>query len=165
MAITPTFRMADIDKFIENKFQRIDQAIISRFQFIGEAFVKNARENGEYKDQTGNLRNSIGYIILKDGVEIKSNFKKSATVVALTKNGKQKTTTGATDGLNKGMAYARELGQKHLKGYCLIVVAGMEYAMAVEARGKDVLTASGITAKNDLKRAIESLKNKINLMK
>jgi hypothetical protein len=43
----------------------------------------------------------------------------------------------------------------------LIVVAGMDYAAAVESRGKDVLTASSIKAKNELKQAIKDLKRKV----
>ena len=41
----------------------------------GEKFIEVARRSGSYKDQTGNLRSSIGYIIAKDGEVVTENFK------------------------------------------------------------------------------------------
>lgn len=161
MALIPRF---NINKILVERLERIDQVILEQLQFIGETFVKNARLNGDYDDQTGNLRSSIGYVILKNGEQIDENFE---TVPPKNVGKKSK---NKVSGDKKGDQVAREviyeIAQRFssVQGYVLIVVAGMEYAAAVEAKGRDVLTASSITAKNDLKIAIEALKGKIKLM-
>lgn len=127
---------------------RIDQAIIMRFSYIGEQFVINARNNATFTDVTGNLRSSIGYIVLKNGRQVAiSGFD---------------TVKEGSKGTKEGKAYIRRLKAQYPTGYVLIVVAGMEYAAAVEARGKDVLTASSIIAQNQLKDAIKAIKRNIN---
>jgi hypothetical protein len=149
MGLKAKFTKADIAKMMKIKLANLEQLIINRLIFIGETFVRNARLNGNYGDVTGNLRSSIGYIILKNGVKIKENFEKS-------EKGSDKQT-----GVNKAKSLINELKADFLEGYTLIVVAGMDYAATVESRGKDVLTASSIIAKNDLKKAIKSIKQKL----
>lgn len=46
-------------------------------QRTGEEFVKIARLEGNYIDHTGNLRSSIGYVIVKDGRIVGKNFQLS----------------------------------------------------------------------------------------
>lgn len=41
-----------------------------------------------------------------------------------------------------------------------IGVAGMDYALLVEAKGRDVITASAIAAKSDLEKALNNLSGK-----
>lgn len=118
--------------------------IVSRFQQIGEEAVKVARKMGSYHDITGNLRSSIGYIILVDGKVVT--------------NGAPVRFSGSKGNGEKGEAAANELLQK-LKskfawGIVLILCAGMEYAAFVEnVKGKDVLTSAQHLA--------ESLMNKL----
>lgn len=150
--LIPKFTKADIQKMMADRMLRIDAAIVLRLRRVGETFVKNARENGQYNDITGNLRNSIGYVVLRDGVQLYQDFRRAAKV------GKG---SGKKDGVNAARDLAFEIAQNFPRGYVLIVVAGMEYAAAVESRGKDVLTASSIIAKNDLQNAIKSLSGKI----
>lgn len=154
--IVPAFTKEDFTRMVQERMLRIDQALVLRLKRIGETFVKNAREKGTYNDVTGNLRNSVGYVILRDGVQLSENFKQSASVT-----GGGKKSKGSKDGVNTGRDFAYEVARNFPKGYVLIVVAGMEYAASVEARGKDVLTASSITAKNDLRIAIAELSKKI----
>lgn len=142
----PKFNKADITKALNEKKELIRQAIILRLKRIGEEFIKNARENGTYKDRTGNLRNSIGYVILENGVQLFESFPGTKT------KGRQKS--------KKAIEAAKE-GLAGVKGFVLIVVAGMEYAAAVESRGRDVLTASSKIAENDLKIAIQKISSKI----
>lgn len=149
MGITPRFSKSDVNRMFMIKLQRIETVIINRLIQVGEKFVINARNNGNYLDQTGNLRSSIGYIILKNGRTIHENFE-------LSNKGTDKRT-----GVNKGKSFINQLKANFSTGYVLIVVAGMDYAAAVESRGKDVLTASAITAKNDLQRAISEIKRKV----
>lgn len=138
---------SEVARMIKIKTDRIDHAILSRLQYIGETFVNNARNNNTYLDQTGNLRSSIGYIILKNGKVTFENYKESNRG------------TDKKRGVSIAKKLTAELKSELGKGYVLIVVAGMDYAAAVESRGKDVLTASSIIAKKQLKDAIENFKN------
>lgn len=147
MGIKPTFSKADVKAMFDDKFKRLDKVIIDRLQYIGETFVNNARLNGTYLDQTGNLRSSIGFIVMKNGEVLVENFEASS-------NGTDKQT-----GIATGKEYIRVLMSEKEKGYVLIVVAGMNYASAVESKNKDVLTSSAIIAKQDVLKAIESFKN------
>lgn len=152
MKFIPKWNNADIDKIISEQIDRVKQAVIMRFQFIGERFVTNARLNGTYNDITANLRSSIGYVILKDGVQLFDNFQQA---------GKSVKGTGAGKGVKTAQTVAEGVASKYSKGLVLICVAGMEYAAAVEARGRDVITGSSLTAKTDLKNAIEQIQAKI----
>lgn len=150
MAIKPKFKKSDFNKLGVAMIQRIENAILSRFEYIGETFVNNARSKsraeGGFGNITGNLRSSISYMILKDGKSVKENFEKSG-------NG--------NDGIQTSKALLRELKAKFNTGYVLIVVAGMKYAASVESRGLDVITGSSLIAEKELREAIEGLKRKV----
>lgn len=147
MGIKPVFKMSDIKKHILKGAKLIDEAIVLRFTYIGEQFVKDARNNANFGDITGNLRSSIGYIVLRNGKRV------GGSVFEVVKKG--------TKGVKSGKSLISELRAQFSTGYVLIVVAGMDYAAAVESRGKDVLTASSITAKNSLKAAMISISQKL----
>lgn len=160
------FSIQSINKYINDKSGQIESAIISRLKYVGETFVKNARNNGNYKDVTGNLRSSIGYILGKNGVILSENFERSGHIQTTIKSGKNKgkirlTKAKTDEGLNKGRELAQEILDEHSRGVVLICVAGMSYAAAVESLGYDVITNSSITAKNDLISAMKTLNNKI----
>jgi hypothetical protein len=138
MGLKAKFTQSDLDNMFAVKLARIEDAIMSRLQYIGETFVNNARANGTYNDITGNLRSSVCYVVLKNGA------KKSPGTIP----------QGGSEHMAKMIA-------EHSRGWVLIVVAGMDYAAAVESKGKDVLTASSIIAKAQLKQAITSFKNKL----
>lgn len=154
VVIVPKFDKASLLKSLRQKVERLNGRVLFDLQVIGESFVTNARNNGEYQDRTGNLRSSIGYIILKDGKQVSGAFPGDKS-----------------DGVQKAEAMVRRLmGEDFVpvKGYVLIVVAGMDYAWAVETgyRGDredgpmfvtpyDVLSNSGEQAKKDLLEVIE----------
>ena len=149
MGLKPKFSKDDVRQMFNIKLQRIEDVIISRLNLIGLSFFKNARENGTYNNITGNLRSSIGYIVLKNGKTVQQNFEASD-------KGSDKAT-----GLSAGRSYANEVKKKFGRGYVLICVAGMQYAASVESKGKDVITASAITAKNDLIASTARFKRKV----
>lgn len=128
----------------------ITDFIVSRFQQIGEEAVKRAREMGNYHDITGNLRSSIGYIVLVDGKVVT--------------NGVPVRFSGTKGNGEKGEAAANELLQK-LKskfpwGIVLILCAGMEYAAFVEnVKGKDVLTSAEHLAESLMKQLLKGIIN------
>nr|DAP21718.1 MAG TPA: hypothetical protein [Caudoviricetes sp.] len=114
--------------------KRIHKAMITVLQYIGEECVRQARENGNYIDHTGNLRNSIGYVLLCDGNIISSNFEERVQSTVVNKaNGM---------GVLEGKKLAEKLAKDFTKGYALIVVAGMNYAYYVETLNKDVLDSA-----------------------
>ena len=138
-------------KHFQNVGAEIEKAIIAGLFLLGEQCVNHARQHADFMDQTGNLRNSIGYVVLKDGREIGANFTRTAKPTASNSTGK--------DGLKVGADFARSLIAQYGSGYALIVVAGMEYAAAVEAKGKNVLTSAEQFAETRLpiiKRQIEA---------
>lgn len=109
-------------------------------QVLGERVVKYAREHGSYTDRTGNLRNSIGYVVIQNRKVMAENFGNEG---------------GHADAQRKARDYAMQVasGLSGNKTY-LVWVAGMEYARYVEAKGFDVLTGSG----NWVESTAESLK-------
>jgi len=157
----PRFNDEQLKTILRDRFSKIEQAAISRLQLVGEKFVTNARNDGAYKDHTGNLRSSVGYVILKDGIQIAQNFKAFPQVDPKAK--------GAGQGVEKAQAaideIAAKLAAQYPRSLILICVAGMDYAAAVESKGFDVITANSIKAKADLETGFKELQDKIPLVK
>ena len=137
MPLFPGFSQGSINNRIDRFVVSIEQRIIWTLAMVGESFVNDARNIKTYQDQTGNLRSSIGYIIAKDGVIIQENVE------------------GKAEGVAQARKIAREVLRDNSKGFILIVVAGMEYAAAVESKGYDVITGSIPAAKALLKKKIK----------
>lgn len=132
---------------------RIHRAIETVMQFIGEECVRIAREQGTYNDITGNLRNSVGYVLVRNGDIICKNFEERvASKVVDAANGK---------GILQGQALAEELAKRFTKGYALIVVAGMHYAHYVESLNKDVLDSAERYALQRVPKLMQMLKTQI----
>lgn len=143
MGITPNFTSADVTRAIERKRELIEQALIRRLQYLGEKCVNEARNNGSYTDQTGNLRSSTGYVVTAQGKIVQRNF-------AYAK---------ARAGQTTGKALAEKLAAQFTTGYALIVVAGMNYALYVEAKySKNVLNSAEKLAERELPRLLSELK-------
>ncbi|MCC8036707.1 MAG: hypothetical protein LIP02_01005 [Bacteroidales bacterium] len=127
--VTPN---SEINSYIERKLEIWRQLLIRNFSYIGEQVLNAARSTNSYKDQTGNLRSSLGYVVAVDGrVADISSF-------AVVKNGQEGSKTGAD--------YARKLARKYPKGIVLIVCAGMNYAAYVSAKGYDVEDSAELLA-------------------
>lgn len=125
--IKPQTTSAQFEAVIQKAVERAKKAMIESYEFAGETFIKRARSYASFTDRTGNLRSSIGYILLFDGKEIKSQFD-------LTKGGKE--------GQEAGYLFAKSVAAEYQQGIALICVAGMQYAAAVESKGFDVITGS-----------------------
>lgn len=147
MAVKINFKLtkSDIKKLLNERKKRIEQALLLRLQRIGEEFVTNARDKATFTDRTGNLRSSIGYIIMKDGKQLLSNFQQV---------GKGKS------GVSAAKEVAKETATNFPTGYVLICVAGMEYAAAVESKGYDVITSSSTLAEDSIKKAVKKIEGK-----
>lgn len=129
---------------MRERAERINRAIIRTFQYIAEILVREARMKGDYIDQTGNLRSSIGAIILLDGqVVSRSGFE---------------VVMGGSSGANEGLTYAQEIAAAYPRGIALVVVAGKDYAAHVAARGRDVLSSAVLKAEDIVPRMMRQLK-------
>lgn len=117
---------------------------INTLDYVGLECVKEARLNGKYKDQTGNLRSSIGYVILENGKPIK-------------KSGFSKVKGTATDAQTKSNSLINKLAATYNRGLVLVVVAGMDYAAYVEARGYNVLNSAETLAKKIVPQMLKEL--------
>ena len=134
------FSRATVQRFLDEKMEAATDKVLEALQYEGELFVNKARLGGNYKDQTGNLRSSIGYLILKDGKVIDKNFQGDKA-----------------RGKEAGIKAASEVANDFPKGYVLIGVAGMNYAAAVESKGYDVITGSA-PGDNEIKDLLGAIK-------
>lgn len=144
------FTQGDINNFIDQFVDRTEEKILEMLKAAGEEFVKYARESGRYIDHTGNLRSSIGYVIVRNGSVAYSDFRK------------QNVGTEGNEGVEKAKRLARELAATHSDGLVLIGLAGMEYAVYVEAiESKDVITAANIKTEDWMRTAIKTVTNRM----
>ena len=150
-----------IAEFTEKFQERLAKTLIRKLEIIGEECITIARNLGEeyrsmtpeqreytrhkphqpnYIDDTGNLRNSLSFVVLHNGVEVKSNY-----------------------GTNKAPSESivEEMKSKYPLGYTLILVAGMEYAAELTfLKGYDVLSSANIHAKDLVVDFFNKLKSK-----
>ena len=67
MGIKPKFGTGYVAAQV-NAFQdRLEKATVFMLQYMGEELAKYAKDQHNYQDQTGNLTNSIGYAVVKQG--------------------------------------------------------------------------------------------------
>lgn len=140
MGLRAKFKRSDIRVFLEREKQKAHDVIITFLAYLGEECINQAKEFGSYTDRTGNLRSSIGYMVLDHGQVVRSLFK------------------GDQVGQNEGEKYARSLVSDHLDGFVLLVVAGMKYAVHVESRGFDVLDSAQNLAEKRLPSVLRQIK-------
>lgn len=149
MGITPKFSQGDVSNRFSKFIEVVEKRQIQRLQYLGEMCVKHAREvpaAAGFNDITGNLRSSIGYVVFKNGIAVKELYN-------ITLEGAQ--------GAQKGLSLAKRVGSKYTSGIALVVTAGMDYAIYVESKGKDVLSSAEMLAKQELPRMVQELKDNI----
>lgn len=137
--------MAEIRAKMEKATQKLHSEVVRTLARLGEECVIKAKDRPQTEswfDQTGNLRNSIGYIILRGGQIVrKGGF------------------IGKSAGAKEGRKFAEQVARKYPTGYVLVIVAGMKYAVHVEAmEGKDVLATPTLYARKRLPELMEKLK-------
>lgn len=143
----------NIDKVLqelEQDLQACRQAVLIEMMYAGDEAVKLQRGSHGYLDQTGNLTSSIGYIVLDHGkVVTMSNF----ADVPAKKRGRPK---GSKSGSAVGKNVAAELAKKYAKDdMALVIVAGMDYASHVEARGLNVIDTAQLHIEGHLSPRIK----------
>lgn len=147
MIVTPKFTQAEIEAAVKEGVEHKVNALKRDLQYIGEEVVTEARTGAktgglDYKQQTGNLRSSIGYIITYKGETTgEGGF--------IPMPGRESGEEGAKEGKAVAERIATEEGsQESLK---LTVVAGMDYATHLHAKGYDVLDSAELLANERLK--------------
>lgn len=135
---------ASVSSHFNDYLKRIDQAFQLVLADLGMELVALARTMHSYTDRTGNLTNSIGYAVIKSG-----NI--------LTTGGMQ-----GGEGEAQSLDYIRTLASQLPQQYSLVIVAGMDYAAYVEAKGYNVLLPARLAADRDFKARMDNLISNIN---
>lgn len=130
-----------IERMVAEGVEHIKQYTIRMLCYAGEQCINDARLKGSYTDRTGNLRSSVGYVVVDSG-----------RIVQLTMN---PVTLNGKDGTKNGEDYLRSLVGEFSTGVALIVVAGMKYAAYVEARGYNVITSAEMLAETLIPQLIK----------
>ena len=137
-----------IERYFESFRQKYEQAFIRTLKYVALRVVTTARRKGSYLDQTGNLRSSVGAVIVIDGkIRWSTNFEPAKSKSRSSSNGAPPKTATKNGGYD-GRRFASELAKKYSSGVALIVVAGMDYAVHVANRGRDVLDSATLEAKD-----------------
>ena len=150
--LTPLWKKSQINKLFKKLGESAEWEILLMLQQAGESFVNFSRQQApkdSFYDHSKNLRNSIGYVVVRDGKIIGENFEQRG---------------GGAEGVRIAKQLCSDLARTHSRGYVLIGVAGMKYAVHVEAiEGKDVITrATGFT-EDHIKKVGQSLFNKLGI--
>ena len=147
MGIDPTFGYGKVTAKVAKFQENLVKATIYSMKYLGEDLVKYAKDKHNYTDQTSNLTNSIGYVVVHNGKpEHYGGF----------------TQPGA--GKDAALKLAMKLAAGIDSTCSLIIVAGMNYAAYVEAKGYNVILPAELKAKTDfpatMKRLVEKAKSK-----
>lgn len=124
----------ELFKGVSDYSEKLNRRIINALELACRAVVTKARElpsppetmrgtphQPHYIDDTEVLRNSIGFVIYDKGVKVHQNFTQK-------------------QGSEQGLAVADEAAAKFPNQLVAIIVAGANYAAAVESKGYFVLT-------------------------
>lgn len=148
MGIEVQFTKEEVQKRFDAFLDQIQEQQINALLYLGEKCVAHARsipkEQG-FEDQTGNLRSSIGYAVFVDGVAVHSFYDEIK---------------GGAIGAKAGQELATKVGEQ-TSGVCLVVTAGMNYALHVESRGRDVIASAEQMAERELPKIFEKLVDNI----
>lgn len=121
---------------IDEAFNDWEAEVWNAVADIGLDAVEYAKEHGEYKNHTHNLRNAPGYAIVKDGEVIK---------IEVPADGNHPEARKETENF---LLY----GKRPQNG--LILADGMRYASFVESKGFDVLGGAALHADAELKNKL-----------
>lgn len=134
---------ARLTKYLANQKVLIEQALLFNLEVLVAQLQNHAKSSAGYKDQTSNLKGSIGGVVLKNGKPISyKGFDSDGNV-----------------GNSTGKQFIDSLISNNTSGYVIIVVAGMEYATYVEdVHQKNVLKKTELKMRRDLPKLLNKLK-------
>ena len=140
MGITPTFGNGIVGLAVQGFQKRLDNAILLTLKYLGEELVKYAKDQHSYTDRTGNLTNSIGYAVVRNKHIVHYSATNQPGISA-----------------DSALQAAMEMANGCSSAYSLIIVAGMNYAAYVEAKGYNVILPAELKAKKDFPAAMSKL--------
>ena len=151
MGIKPTFNVGDVRNRFDAFLDAVERKQIARLQRIGEKCLAYARDShpNNWQDQTGNLRSSVGYMVFVNGKAV-HNSPFDQISARETRDGVE------YNGGQQGESLCKRIGGE-TSGIALVVVAGMNYAVHVESKGRDVLTGAEQLAARELPKELEKL--------
>ena len=142
MGITPMFGSGLIAAQVAAFQNRVEEDAIFLCKYLGEELVKYAKNKHNYTDRTGNLTNSISYVVVKN----------------------KDIVFGPADQSDKPQEAAMKAAMKMIATLpdcvALVIVAGMNYAAYVEAKGYNVILPAELKAKTDFPKAMQKLMEK-----
>ncbi|BBQ09244.1 MULTISPECIES: hypothetical protein [Elizabethkingia] len=156
MGVKANFDWNAINGQINQLLEDFDNDTIYYLNRAGMEIVNYAKEHRTYEDQTGNLRNSTGYVVLKRGIIVGEKFE--------TGERGEKFDTESPKGEEVGLNFAKSLAREFASTeYALVIVAGMDYASYVEdVNHRDVLNHSKNFAPSVLEKMKKLLEQRIN---
>lgn len=148
--LTPMWSDKEVERWFNYHIDRAEEQIYKLMLKAGEEFVKYARKKGNYQDRTGNLRSSIGYVIVKDGDILTENYE-------LSEEGSER-----HPGMREAKRLISDLIGVYSKGWVLIGVAAMPYAVYVEAIDNiDVVSLAADHVEDWIKKQSKTLFDKL----
>ncbi len=162
MPITVEMNGKPFGEWLNAKIEGKERQIIAILEKVGLDCLSEARQNGKYKDRTGNLRSSTGFAVIYRGQVVQQSSFKSISVSKGTMQQPVKSKTGKISIANVKIGgngtIGSQTGKELLENLCsaesgtaLIFVAGMNYAKYVEARQYNVLESAYALAKRQIK--------------
>lgn len=153
--MTVSFDAGGLVQKLKGSQAEIRRQIGQLLGYAGRVAVSRQREiqaPQSYMDQSGNLRSSVGFVVMSDGAEVSlGGFEPK-------QGGNPKIdslTPEQAAEVGKGSAKAE--GARQPSYPTLTVVAGMNYASYVEAKGRDVLSTAKIVAEEIVRQGLEDL--------
>lgn len=138
----------NFENVLQRKIANIEKALVYRLEAYVEELINDAKLSGEYNDQTGNLRSSVGGVLLKNRKPI-------------TYRGFQPV-AGGTPGAVKGKEFLDRMIPQLGTGYVILVVAGMEYASYVEQiHNLNVLSLTEMKAVRELPGIFREIRDEV----
>lgn len=145
MGITVQTPMAEIRRELEREVE-LRKRVLRRSLLAAAEEISNTATAGStnpYTDRTGNLRSSVGAVVVQDG-----------KIVG--RRGFEKVNHGV-DGDAEGRDYAESLAKNSPSGTVLIAVAGKKYASYVADKGYDVLDSAELLAERIVPQMLAEL--------
>jgi hypothetical protein len=139
--------MSKLFAVMDAKVKEARASYVEAFQMTCLEITNLAKSTNTYKDQTNNLRSSIGFILYDKGEFVAERFEIAG--IGTEGDGKK--------GVERGKQVAAEAVEAYPDALVGVIVAGMEYALYVEAKGYDVLTGSCLQAQTVLEKYIKAL--------
>lgn len=135
------FTMGSVLQRINDFAERRIKGIVTMLSYVGDEFVRIARTEGDYRDRTGNLRNSIGFSIVIEG-----------DVVQRQQGGRGISPSAEAKQFMDEIV--SRIKKEHPHGAVLVCVAGMDYAYWVEKKDYEVISNSAGRADSILKAVL-----------